>query len=132
MERLLPGEFGIALGNELANAMGVQVGDKVTLVVPQGTITPAGVLPRLKQFTVVGVFSSGHFEFDNALALINIRDAEAMFRLAGPTGVRLKLTDMQRAPGGRRTGRHARASSTCGTGPSRTATGLPLCRPRSA
>ncbi|MGO4153529.1 lipoprotein-releasing ABC transporter permease subunit [Cupriavidus sp. YAF13] len=98
MEQLLPGEFGIALGNELANAMGVQVGDKVTLVVPQGTITPAGVLPRLKQFTVVGVFSSGHFEFDNALALINIRDAEAMFRLAGPTGVRLKLTDMQRAP----------------------------------
>ncbi|KJK23573.1 lipoprotein-releasing ABC transporter permease subunit [Cupriavidus sp. 2MCAB6] len=98
MDRLLPGEFGIALGNELANAMGVQVGDKVTVVVPQGTITPAGVLPRLKQFTVVGVFSSGHFEFDSALALINIRDAEAMFRLAGPTGVRLKLTDMQRAP----------------------------------
>ncbi|WP_420992594.1 lipoprotein-releasing ABC transporter permease subunit [Cupriavidus sp. 30B13] len=98
MDSLTPGSFGIALGNELANAMGVQVGDKVTLVVPQGTITPAGVLPRLKQFTVTGIFSSGHFEFDNALALINLQDAETMFRLAGPTGVRLKLIDMQRAP----------------------------------
>ncbi|MFC4520012.1 lipoprotein-releasing ABC transporter permease subunit [Cupriavidus pinatubonensis] len=98
MESLQPGEFGIALGNELANAMGVQVGDKITLLAPQGTITPAGVLPRLKQFTVVGVFSSGHFEFDSALALVNIRDAETLFRMTGPTGVRLKLADMQRAP----------------------------------
>ncbi|SPA49264.1 lipoprotein-releasing ABC transporter permease subunit [Cupriavidus taiwanensis] len=98
MAALVPGSFGIALGNELANAMGVQVGDKVTLLAPQGTITPAGVLPRLKQFTVVGVFSSGHFEFDSALALINLRDAETLFRLSGPTGVRLKLQDMQRAP----------------------------------
>lgn len=98
MESLQPGEFGIALGNELANAMGVQVGDKITLLAPQGTITPAGVLPRLKQFIVVGVFSSGHFEFDSALALVNIRDAETLFRMSGPTGVRLKLVDMQRAP----------------------------------
>ena len=98
MTALVPGGFGIALGNELANAMGVQVGDKVTLVAPQGTITPAGVLPRLKQFTVVGVFSSGHFEFDSALALVNMHDAETLFRLSGPTGVRLKLQDMQRAP----------------------------------
>ncbi|MCY1253098.1 Lipoprotein-releasing system transmembrane protein LolE [compost metagenome] len=98
MTALAPGGFGIALGNELANAMGVQVGDKVTLVAPQGTMTPAGVLPRLKQFTVVGVFSSGHFEFDSALALVNMHDAETLFRLSGPTGVRLKLQDMQRAP----------------------------------
>ncbi len=98
MEALVPGSFGIALGNELANAMGVQIGDKVTLLAPQGTITPAGVLPRLKQFTVVGVFSSGHFEFDSALALVNLQDAETLFRLSGPTGVRLKLQDMQRAP----------------------------------
>ncbi|MCY1216315.1 Lipoprotein-releasing system transmembrane protein LolE [compost metagenome] len=98
MNALVPGEFGIALGNELANAMGVQVGDKVTLVAPQGTITPAGVLPRLKQFTVTGIFSSGHFEFDSALALVNMHDAETLFRLSGPTGVRLKLHDMQRAP----------------------------------
>ncbi len=98
MNALVPGGFGIALGNELANAMGVRVGDKVTLVAPQGTITPAGVLPRLKQFTVVGVFSSGHYEFDSALALIDIEDAETLFRQSGPTGVRLKLSDMQRAP----------------------------------
>lgn len=98
MADLHPGEFGIALGSELAAAMGVRVGDKVTLVAPQGTITPAGVLPRLKQFTVVGVFSSGHYEFDSALALIDIQDAQTLFRLDGPTGVRLKLQDMQRAP----------------------------------
>jgi lipoprotein-releasing system permease protein len=98
MNALVPGGFDIALGSELAAAMGVRVGDKVTLVAPQGTITPAGVLPRLKQFTVVGVFSSGHYEFDSALALINIQDAETLFRQAGPTGVRLKLVDMQRAP----------------------------------
>ncbi|MDF3832609.1 lipoprotein-releasing ABC transporter permease subunit [Cupriavidus basilensis] len=98
MERLLPGEFGIALGNELASAMGVQVGDKVTLVLPQGAAMAAGSTPQFKQLTVVGVFSAGHFEFDNTLALINIEDAEAMFHLTGPTGVRLKLADMQRAP----------------------------------
>ena len=98
MNALAPGGFGIALGSELANALGVRVGDKVMLVVPQGTITPAGMLPRLKQFTVAGVFSSGHYEFDSALALINIGDAETLFRQSGPTGVRLKLQDMQRAP----------------------------------
>jgi len=98
MNALEPGGFGIALGGELANALGVRVGDKVTLVAPQGTITPAGVLPRLKQFTVIGVFSSGHYEFDSALALIDIADAETLFRQSGPTGVRLKLQDMQRAP----------------------------------
>jgi len=98
MDALVPGSFGIALGSELAAAMGVRPGDKVTLVAPQGTITPAGVLPRLKQFTVVGVFSSGHYEFDSALALVNMQDAETLFRLDGPSGVRLKLADMQRAP----------------------------------
>lgn len=73
-------------------------GDKVTLVAPQGTITPAGVLPRLKQFTVTGIFESGHYEFDSSLALVNMEDAERLFRLDGPTGVRLKLVDMDRAP----------------------------------
>jgi lipoprotein-releasing system permease protein len=61
-------------------------------------MTPAGLLPRLKQFTVVGVFESGHYEYDSTLALINIKDAEALFRLPAPTGVRLRLKDMQRAP----------------------------------
>ncbi|MCZ3323952.1 lipoprotein-releasing system transmembrane subunit LolC, partial [Acinetobacter baumannii] len=81
LNELQPGGFGIVLGGELAAAMGVRVGDKVTLVAPQGTITPAGVLPRLKQFTVVGLFSSGHYEFDSALALIDIQDAQTLFRL---------------------------------------------------
>ena len=98
MNTLVPGGFDIALGSELANALGVRVGDKVTLVAPQGTITPAGILPRLKQFTVSGIFSSGHYEFDSALALVNMEDAEVLFRQNGPTGVRLKLQDMQRAP----------------------------------
>jgi lipoprotein-releasing system permease protein len=95
---LKPGEFGIVLGKDLAANLGVTDGDKITLVAPEGTITPAGMMPRLKQFTVVGIFSSGHFEFDSALALVNMHDAETLFRLSGPTGVRLKLQDMQRAP----------------------------------
>jgi len=95
---LKPGEFGIVLGGDLAAAMGVTVGDKITLVAPQGTITPAGMLPRLKQFTVTGVFVSGHYEYDSSLALIDMQDAEALFRLSAPTGVRLRLKDMQLAP----------------------------------
>jgi lipoprotein-releasing system permease protein len=95
---LKPGEFGIVLGGDLAVSLGVNVGDKITLVAPQGTITPAGMLPRLKQFTVVGVFVSGHYEYDSSLALIDIQDAQALFRLQAPSGVRLRLKDMQKAP----------------------------------
>lgn len=95
---LQPGSFGIVLGVDLASAMGVSVGDKVTLVAPEGTITPAGMLPRLKQFTVVGVFESGHYEFDSTLAMVSIADAQALFRLSAPSGVRLRIKDMQRAP----------------------------------
>jgi lipoprotein-releasing system permease protein len=95
---LKPGQFGIVLGGELATNLGVVAGDKITLVAPEGTITPAGMLPRLKQFTVVGIFESGHYEYDSSLALIDMADAQALFRLPAPTGVRLKLKDMQRAP----------------------------------
>jgi lipoprotein-releasing system permease protein len=95
---LQPGQFGIVLGGDLAANLGVSVGDKVTLVAPQGTITPAGMLPRLKQFTVTGIFESGHYEYDSSLALIDIQDAQALFRLSAPTGVRLRLKDMQLAP----------------------------------
>jgi lipoprotein-releasing system permease protein len=95
---LAPGQFGIVLGDALAGNLGVTVGDKITLVAPEGTITPAGMLPRLKQFTVVGIFESGHYEYDSTLAMIDIRDAEALFRLKAPTGVRLRVNDMQRAP----------------------------------
>jgi lipoprotein-releasing system permease protein len=95
---LTPGSFGIVLGADLAVSLGVQVGDKVTLVAPEGTITPAGMLPRLKQFNVVGVFESGHYEYDSTLALVNIHDAQVLYRLPAPTGVRLRVKDMQRAP----------------------------------
>ena len=97
LKALADGEFGIVLGGELARALGVALGEKITLMAPQGQVTPAGVVPRLKQFTVVGTFDSGHFEYDSALALIHIGDAQRLFRVDGPTGVRLKLKDMQRA-----------------------------------
>lgn len=95
---LEPGQFKIALGSALAASLGVNQGDTVLLLVPQGTVTPAGMLPRQKRFTVAGVFDSGHYEYDSSLALINIEDAEALLRLSGPSGVRLRLADMQRAP----------------------------------
>jgi len=74
LSRLIPGEFGVVLGGELARSMGVRQGDKVTLVAPSGQVTPAGVVPRLKQMTVVGTFDSGHFEYDSALVLMHIED----------------------------------------------------------
>ena len=98
IDALAPGEFGIVLGRDLAHALSADVGDKVTLVVPEGNLTPAGMIPRLKQFRVVATFSSGHYEFDSALALVNLSDAERLFRLPGPTAVRLRLRDMQQAP----------------------------------
>ncbi len=98
LNALKPGEFGIVLGADLATNLGVMDGDKITLVAPESTITPAGIMPRLKQFTVVGIFESGHYEYDSTLALISIQDAQALFRQPAPTGVRLRLKDMQRAP----------------------------------
>ncbi|MDH6168524.1 lipoprotein-releasing system permease protein [Variovorax boronicumulans] len=96
-DKLVPGEFGIVLGVELARSMFVQPGDKVTLVAPGGQVTPAGVVPRLKQFTVVGTFDSGHYEYDSALAMVHEQDAAKVFRLEGPTGIRLKLKDLNEA-----------------------------------
>jgi lipoprotein-releasing system permease protein len=95
---LRPGEFNIILGSELARAMQVQVGDRITLIAPQGQVTPAGVIPRLKQFTVGAIFNAGHFEYDSTLAFIHIDDAEKMFKLDAPSGLRLRVRDMQRAP----------------------------------
>ena len=96
--RLIPGEFGVVLGIELARSLGVHQGDRVTLVAPSGQVTPAGIVPRLKQMTVVGTFDSGHFEYDSALLLMHIDDAAKIFRLEGPTGVRVKLRDLHQAP----------------------------------
>ncbi len=99
LNELQPGSFGIVLGIELARALRVQVGDKVTLIAPQGLVTPAAVLPRLKQFRVVGVFEAGHFEYDAGLALIHMQDAQALYRMEDRvSGVRLKLTDLFDAP----------------------------------
>jgi len=97
LPRLVPGQFGIVLGRDLAQSLGVMVGDSVTLIAPSGQITPAGVVPRLKQMRVVGLFHSGHFEYDSTLALMNIPDAEKIFRVDGPTGIRVKLHNMDQA-----------------------------------
>jgi lipoprotein-releasing system permease protein len=97
LQRLVAGEFGVVLGAELARSLGVVEGDKVTLVAPSGQVTPAGVVPRLKQMTVVGTFDSGHFEYDSGLVLMHIDDAARIFRLEGPSGVRVKLRDLNTA-----------------------------------
>ncbi|HMM85029.1 lipoprotein-releasing ABC transporter permease subunit [Azohydromonas sp.] len=94
---LRAGEWNVVLGGELARQLGVAVGDKVTLIAPSGQVTPAGVVPRLRQFTVVGTFDAGHYEYDSALALIHLRDAAALFRTEGPTGVQLRLGDVHAA-----------------------------------
>ena len=98
LPRLKPGGFGILLGSDLARRLGVMEGDQVTLMAPSGQVTPAGVAPRLKQMTVAGTFSSGHYEYDSTLVLLHIQDAGRIFRLEGPTGIRLKLRDLYRAP----------------------------------
>lgn len=98
LNNLKPGEFGIVLGSELARALGVKLGDKVTMIAPQGNVTPAGVIPRLKQLTLVGIFEVGHFEFDSSFALLHLEDAQKIFRMDGVTGVRLKTKDMHLAP----------------------------------
>jgi lipoprotein-releasing system permease protein len=95
---LVAGQFDVILGSELARGFGVQVGDKITVAAPQGQVTPAGLIPRFRQFTVVGIFESGHYEYDSSLALIHIDDATRLFRQDGYTGIRLKLEDMERAP----------------------------------
>jgi lipoprotein-releasing system permease protein len=99
LDDLVPGEFKIVLGMELARALNVGIGEKVTLIAPQGLVTPAAVLPRLKQFKVTGVFEVGMFEFDSGLALINLQDAQKLYRMDDRvSGVRLKVDDLFAAP----------------------------------
>ena len=98
LQRLTPGAFNIVLGQELARQLGVGVGDVVTLIAPSGQVTPAGVVPRLKQMTVAGTFDSGHYEYDSAMVMLHFEDAQRIFRLEGPTGIRLKLKDLHEAP----------------------------------
>ncbi|WP_139558296.1 lipoprotein-releasing ABC transporter permease subunit [Methylotetracoccus oryzae] len=92
---LKPGEFGIILGLELAHYLGVGTGDKITVITPQVTATPAGILPRLKRFTVVGTFQVGMYEYDRNLALIDLQDAGRLFQMEGNvSGLRLRLDDV--------------------------------------
>ncbi|MDP3887146.1 lipoprotein-releasing ABC transporter permease subunit [Hydrogenophaga sp.] len=97
LPRLVPGAFGVILGGELARSLGVGTGDTVTLIAPSGQVTPAGAVPRIRQMTVVGTFDSGHFEYDSALALLHQEDAARIFRVEGPTGVRVKIKDLHAA-----------------------------------
>jgi len=98
LDDLKPGGFGIVLGSEVAHALDVGIGDSVLAITPDGTVTPAGTLPRVKSFKVVGIFEIGMFEFDNGLALIDLADAQKLYRIDGVSGVRLKLADMFTAP----------------------------------
>ena len=99
LEDLKPGEFGIVLGVELAQSLGVVLGDKVVVLAPQGQFTPTGVVPRIKQFRVVGLFEIGMYEYDAGLALIHMDDAAKLYRMSGTvSGLRLKLDDLFRAP----------------------------------
>jgi lipoprotein-releasing system permease protein len=97
LAQLKPGEWNVVLGGELARLLGVRTGDKVTIASPGGQVTPAGVVPRLKQFTVVGTFEAGHYEYDSGLALVALDDAARLFRSEGPTGVQLRLADVHQA-----------------------------------
>lgn len=99
LDDLRPGEFGVVLGSELARSLRVFTGDKVTLIVPQGTVTPAGVVPRLKSFRVVGIFEVGMYEYDSGLALIHLADAQRLVQMENRvSGVRLKVDDLFSAP----------------------------------
>ncbi|WP_353152499.1 lipoprotein-releasing ABC transporter permease subunit [Pollutimonas bauzanensis] len=98
LKALKSGSFSIVLGNQIANTLGVGAGDTVLVLAPQGSISPAGFTPRMRQFTVSGIFSSGYYEYDASLAFINFEDAAKVFRDSGTSGVRLRINDMQKAP----------------------------------
>lgn len=98
LDVLKPGSFGILLGRDLAHALRVRPGDRVSMMVPQGSVTPAGLVPRMKQFTVLGYLSSGYYEYDSTMALVNMQDAAVLFRTGGPQGLRVRVTDMDLAP----------------------------------
>ena len=98
MNDLKPGQFGVVLGAQLAGTLGVRIGDRVSLLVPEGDLTPAGMMPRMRALQVVGIIDSGHYEYDSTLAIMHWRDAAALLRMSDPTGLRVKVDDMQRAP----------------------------------
>ena len=95
---LRPGRFDVVLGEALAQRLGVGVGDLVTMVVPSGSLTPAGMIPRLRTLTVVGIFRIGNYEYDSSLALLDIGDASRLFLTQGPTGLRIQTRSIDDAP----------------------------------
>ena len=95
LDDLRPGQFGVVLGVDLARSLGALHGDKIALIAPQGVVTPAGVIPRLKQFTIVGIFEAGIADADSGLALVHMRDAQTLYQMGeAASGVRLKLDDL--------------------------------------
>jgi lipoprotein-releasing system permease protein len=99
LDSLRAGEFGIVIGTDLARSLGAQMGDSVLLITPQGQVTPAGMLPRLKQFRVVGIFEIGMSPYDNSLALIHLGDAQKLFRMGDAvSGISARLNDLDLAP----------------------------------
>ncbi len=100
LESIQAGSFNILIGKELAFALGVSVGDKITVVVPQANVTPVGVLPRMKRMTVTGIFEVGMHEFDSGLFLMHITDAAKLLRLppGHVHGLNIKVTEMFAAP----------------------------------
>ena len=96
---LVPGEYSIILGLELSHYLGAAIGDKITVISPQINSTPAGIVPRMRRFTVVGVFQVGMYEYDRNMALIHLDDASKLFRLdSAVSGLRIKLDDLFNAP----------------------------------
>jgi lipoprotein-releasing system permease protein len=99
LDELRSGEFNIVLGVDLARALGTHVGETVLLITPQGQVSPAGMMPRLKQFHVVGIFEIGMSPYDNALALIHLEDAQKLYRMGeSVSGISGSLNDLDRAP----------------------------------
>jgi len=99
LDTLVPGEYRIALGIDLARSIGASIGDRVVLIAPQGQVTPAGILPRLRKFTVTGIFELNNYQYDSALALIHLEDAQKLFRFGDSvSGIRLKVEDLFAAP----------------------------------
>ena len=95
---LQPGTFGLVVGQTLADMLGLSTGDSVMLLAPQGSVSPAGFTPRLRQFTIVGLYRSGHYEYDSSLVFTDTEDAARLFRDTGTAGVRLSIADMHQAP----------------------------------
>ena len=98
LSALTAGSYGVVLGDRLAQQLRVAPSDELLLLAPQGRLTAAGFYPRLRRLTVVGLFSSGLYQYDTGLAYIHLAAAEKIYRLSGPTSIRLSLTELLQAP----------------------------------